>query len=128
MLFDTNKHTGNSGLVLAIAYFVGEGYVVSLPLNDTQPYDFIIDTEDGLKKISVKTTRTKTKYGVFCVSLRSCGGTSGKCYTRVVNDDIDILVAVTSDKEIYVIPKQQIHNRNSLNLGGKYAEYRKMLL
>ena len=128
MLFDTNKHTGNSGLALAIAYFVGEGYVVSVPLNDTQPYDLVVDMEDGLKKVSVKTTRTKSKYGVFIVSVCSCGGTNGKCYARVINEDIDILAAVTSEGDIYIIPKAKIRNTKVMYLGKKYAEYKKTLL
>lgn len=128
MLFDTNKHTGNSGLALAIAYFVGEGYVVSVPLNDTQPYDLVVDTEDGLKKVSVKTTRTKSKYGVFIVSVCSCGGTNGRCYARVIDEDIDILAAVTSEGDIYIIPKGKIRSTKTISLGKEYVEYKKTLV
>ena len=41
MNFKTNKEKGNSGLGMAIAYFTTNGYVVSIPLNDTQDYDFL---------------------------------------------------------------------------------------
>lgn len=44
MNFVTNKEKGNSALGIAIAYFTTNGYVVSIPLNDTQeriPYNFI---------------------------------------------------------------------------------------
>ena len=43
MVFNTNKEKGNSALGIAIAYFSTNGYVVSIPLNDTQDYDLIVD-------------------------------------------------------------------------------------
>ena len=43
MKFITNKEKGNTGLGMAIAYFVANGYVVSIPLNDTQDYDLVIE-------------------------------------------------------------------------------------
>ena len=45
MVFDTNKEKGNSGLGMAIAYYSCNGYIVSVPLNDTQDYDLIVDKE-----------------------------------------------------------------------------------
>ena len=39
MSFETNKEKGNTGLGIAIAYYTSNGYIVSIPLNDTQDYD-----------------------------------------------------------------------------------------
>ena len=39
MKFETNKQKGNSGLGVAIGYFMQQGYIVSIPINDTQCYD-----------------------------------------------------------------------------------------
>ena len=75
MKFSTNKEKGNTALGIAIAYFSSQGNVVSIPLNDTQDYDLIIEESDGLKKIQVKATGCKTKYGIYQVALKSCGGT-----------------------------------------------------
>lgn len=43
MIFNTNKEKGNAALGLAIAYFSSNGYTVSIPLNDTQDYDLIVE-------------------------------------------------------------------------------------
>lgn len=43
MFFNTNKEKGNSGLGMAIAYFSSNGFTVSIPLNDTQDYDLVIE-------------------------------------------------------------------------------------
>ena len=37
------KNIGRIGLSMAINYFTCQGYTVSLPLNDTQWYDMIIE-------------------------------------------------------------------------------------
>ena len=43
MYFETNKQKGNCGLGMEIAYFSTNDYVVSIPLNDTQDYDLIVE-------------------------------------------------------------------------------------
>ena len=124
MLCDTNKHTGNSGLGLVIAYFMGCGYAVSIPINDTQNYDLVVEIGGVLKKVSVKTTNFKTKYGVYQLHLRNTGGTNGRVYSRVVEQDIDLIAGVTGDQEIYIIPKSDIQNTNSINLGNQAKKYK----
>ena len=66
MNFDTNKEKGNSGLGMAIAYFTTKGYTVSIPLNDTQDYDLVIERCNKLYTVQVKATGCKTKYNVYC--------------------------------------------------------------
>ena len=74
MNFKTNKEKGNSGLGMAIAYFTTNGYVVSIPLNDTQDYDFL-----------------------FVLNEKS---------------------------EMYLIPKKDIVNKSTINLGKRTEKYR----
>ena len=50
MQFNSNKEKGNTGLGIAIAYYTSNGYTVSIPLNDTQDYDLIVDKNDILNK------------------------------------------------------------------------------
>jgi hypothetical protein len=42
------KDIGNIGLGEAIAYFTGAMMTVSVPLNDSQPYDLIVDDGKSL--------------------------------------------------------------------------------
>ena len=67
MIFDTNKEKGNSALGIAIAYFSTNGYIVSIPLNDTQDYDLIVDKNNKVEKIQVKSTGCITKFENFKV-------------------------------------------------------------
>ena len=120
MNFSTNKEKGNTSLGIAIAYFSSNGYTVSIPLNDTQDYDLIIDKNDVLSKIQVKSTSCKTKYGVYQVALKSCGGTKGKTYKTLINTNIDKLFIVTDKLDMYLIPINFIQNKSTLNLYSKY--------
>lgn len=59
LVLDTKRNIGNAGLSMAIAYFDANGYTVSVPLNDTQNYDLVVDMNGVLKKIQVKSTNNK---------------------------------------------------------------------
>lgn len=122
MLFKSNKDKGRAGLAVAIGYFGTHGYTVSLPLNDTQDYDMLIDN-GTIYRISCKATSEKTKYGVSVVSLRNCGGTKGTVYGREQNKDIDFVFVLNENKEMWLLPKE-ILTSNSINLGSKYEQYK----
>lgn len=89
MVFNTNKEKGNSSLGIAIAYYSSNGYTVSIPLNDTQDYDLIVDKDNNLIKVQVKSSACKTKYGNYQVALKSCGGTKGNTYKTVIETNVD---------------------------------------
>ena len=123
MNFKTNKEKGNSGLGMAIAYFTTNGYTVSIPLNDTQDYDLVVERDGKLKTVQVKSTGCKTKNGNYQVALKSCGGTRGKTYKTLIETRVDYIFILDRDKNMYLIPKMDISNRSTLNLCDKYKEY-----
>ena len=124
MKFETNKEKGNASLGIAIAYYASNGYTVSIPLNDTQDYDLVVDKENELKRVQVKSTGCKTKYGNYQVALKSCGGTKGKTYKTVIETNIDELFIVTKDLEMYMLPKEEIENKSTINICSKYQKYK----
>ena len=121
--FKTNKEKGNSGLGMAIAYFTTNGYVVAIPLNDTQDYDLIIEKDGEIKTVQVKSTGCKTKNRIYQVALKSCGGTNGKTYKTLIETKVDFLFVLNEKLEMYLIPKNKIRNKATLNLCEKYSEY-----
>lgn len=125
MIDYTNKQKGNCGLGIAIAYFSTNGYIVSIPLNDTQDYDLLIDKDNKIESVQVKYTSCKTKYGNYQVALKSCGGTKGNTYKTVIDTNVDYLFVVTKETDMYMIPKEIISNRSTLNLCDKYKIYKK---
>jgi len=111
MKFKTNKEKGNTSLGIAIAYYAANGYTVSIPLNDTQDYDLIVDKNNILKKVQVKSTSCKTRYGNYQVALKSCGGTRGKTYKSIIETNIDEVFILLKNLNIYIIPIKDIKNK-----------------
>ena len=122
MIFESNKQKGNAGLGIAVAYYSSNGYTVSIPLNDTQDYDLIVDKNNFLKKVQVKATSCKTKYNRYQVALKSCGGTKGETYKTIIDTKIDEVFIVTDTMEMFIIPIEEIKNKSTLNLSEKYEK------
>ena len=115
MEFCTNKQRGNAGLSYAIAYFGCNGYTVSIPLNDTQDYDLIVDDGVEIKRVQVKAT-SQIRNGEYVVTLKSSGGTKGNVYKRVKDTNVDWLFVLCSNMDAFLIPKDVITQGNELKL------------
>jgi hypothetical protein len=121
----TTVSQGTVGLGLAIGYFTRKGYVVSLPLNDNQGYDLIID--DGqLNRVQVKTTRARTKngrhYKVLLKSVRH-----NKTVNRVHLFDktsVEYLFVVVEDERQYLIPSGDVGVLNTLTLDERFEKFK----
>lgn len=124
MKFTTNKEKGNCGLAFAIAYYVSQGYTISIPMNDTQDYDLVVDKNGSLYKIQVKATEQRSEGGYTVVSLRSMGGTKGKVYKTVIETNIDYLFVLTEKQEMYEIPLSTINTVSTITLGPERQCYR----
>ena len=116
---------GNLGLGKAIGYFVSKGYTVSLPLNDTQSYDLIVDINDNLFRVSVKTSRNTSNGVSYSVNLRNTGGNRTGTVRQIPfdNNSCDLLFVYTADEKTYLIPSKKIDSINSICVGNKYSEY-----
>jgi len=124
MNFKTNKEKGNAGLGIAIAYYSSNGYTVSIPLNDTQDYDLIVDKDNNLKRVQVKSTSCITKSGNYQVALKSCGGTNGNTYKRVIDTCIEEVFILTEKLDMYIIPIKELKNRSTLAICDKYRKFK----
>lgn len=119
------KQQGNIGIGIAIAYFTQKLYTVSLPLNDSQDYDLVVD--DGkLHKVQVKTCSFKTKNGSYEVLLKTCGGNqSFHSIKHFDSSKIDFVFIVTDDGDKYLIPGVELlNNKSSITLGKKWEKYK----
>lgn len=123
MSFTSNKNIGNTALGQAIAYFTSKDYCVSLPLNDTQDYDLVVDINGKLNKVLVKGTQQRSRYNIPVVQLQSIGGRTGKVYKTLINTNVDYLFVVTKDFIRYFIPLNVIHNKYTINLNKDYEKY-----
>lgn len=95
------KQIGRIGLSMAINYFTCQGYTVSLPLNDTQWYDLIIEKDGVFQTVQSKATQTENG----TIDFRSSGGTKGDVYDNLLNHAaLDYLFCVDKDLNMWNIP------------------------
>jgi hypothetical protein len=115
MSFD-RKQIGRIGLSMAIAYFTSKGYTVSIPMNDTQWYDLVIEKDGVFETVQCKGTETETK----TVDLRSTGGTKGSVYDNVTHHkNLSYLFCVDKELSMWCIPMKDLlesGNKNTIVL------------
>lgn len=107
------KVTGRIGLSMAINYFTIKGYTISLPLNDTQWYDLIIEKNGYFETVQCKATMTENSE----IYLKSCGGTKGTIYDSVLNhSELDWLFCVNKNLDMWLIPIKDITTTKQITL------------
>lgn len=83
----------------------------------------IAEKDSKLFIVQVKGTSFKTKYDIFQVALKSAGGSKGKFYKTLIDTNIDYLFVVTKNLDMYLIPKNALLNKYTLNLGNNFKQY-----
>lgn len=114
------KQKGNIAIGEAIAHYTKLNYIVSLPLNDSQDYDIIIDNGISLKKVQVKFTSSKSKSNKFIITLKSVSGSSRKVYKTLKDSKVDLLFCVTSENQKYEYDVKEITQNNAIILNENY--------
>lgn len=107
-----NKSKGRAGLSLAIAYFSLQGYTISVPLNDTQWYDLVIEKDGKFETVQCKFTGSKDKV----IKLCSAGGTKGEVYDNILNHPVNWLFCVEDDLTMYLIPMEDLIKAGNKNM------------
>lgn len=96
-----------------------------LPLTDSDAYDLVVEKDDVLSRVQVKTTSFKKDNGVYIVALKTSGGNQREYWAKLFDPKkVEILVALTEQGALYVIPCSEIEATSSLSLGKKYEEYK----
>lgn len=108
---------GNVALGQAISYFTSKGYIVSLPINDSQAYDLIIEKNMQLQTVQVKYTSEKSKGGTaYKCTLRTISGTTRQKLYSITDTGVNLLFCYCDNGEKYLIPINDITNSNSITL------------
>lgn len=93
---------GIAGLAIAISWFSNNGYFVSLPIADLRPYDLVIEKNNILYKVQVKTTIVKHEVGIK--RKKTYYKVSSKKYKRNAFD----YYFIATPEENYFFPKKEV--------------------
>ena len=107
------KQIGRIGLSMAINYFTCQGYTISLPINDTQWYDLVVEKDGKFYTVQCKATQTENGD----IDFRSTGGTNGGVYDNLLNySELDYLFCVNGNLEMWLIPIKDITTTKQITL------------
>lgn len=122
----SSKVKGNVGVGRAIQYFTSQGFVVSIPLNDSQGYDLIVEIEHKLYRIQVKTSTVTGGYGEsWDIALRTTGGTrNNKTAKNFDSASCDSIFVVVDTGRMWLIPTDHVKAKTSITVGHtKWSQY-----
>jgi hypothetical protein len=122
------------GEIVELKFFLKSfenGLIVSKPFGDNQKYDFIVDAENRLSRVQVKSTFQKDKYSQRNTNRyrinSSFGASRKKQYTK---KEIDILVVYIQPEDAwYIIPVDNVCKIKTLSFyphlkSGKMESFR----
>ena len=126
----SNKNLRKSAIGFVSHWFLERGYMVSIPL-ETTSYDLIVESDNGLQRVQVKTTTRKSnsnRWAVHCSrsvydskARQNAGGRRRRvAYTK---NDADIIAAVTAAFDLYLIPVTY-NMPIQLTLDQKYRQFK----
>lgn len=113
-----SNQKGNIALGKAISYFTENGYIVSLPLNDSQCYDLIIEKEGELQMVQVKYTSQVANSGKYFCKLQTKN--QDKIYYTLKNTYCNLLYCYCENGDEFLIPIKNIENETYLTLAVQY--------
>lgn len=118
------RKQGDVGVGLAIGWFSSNGYTVCVPISESQRYDLIVEKDDRLYRVQVKTSRHLQR-GSYKVHLRTNGGNrSGTGKTQFFDTSkCEFLFVVTANGDMYCIPTTEITCKTSITVS-KYQDFR----
>ena len=112
-----NTHAkGNMALGKAISYFTEHEYTVSIPLNDSQYYDLIIEKDGVLQTVQVKYTSDVKPSGAYQCKLRTISGTSRRVIYTVKDTCVELLFCYCANGDMFLIPTKDFNNRSEIAL------------
>lgn len=114
---------GNIALGKAISYFTEQGYIVSLPLNDSQCYDLIIEKEGKLQTVQVKYTSQKSNNNSYECKLYTTSGTSRKEIYNLKDTFCELLFVYCENGNMFLIPIEEITTQTIITLVEKNSKF-----
>jgi PD-(D/E)XK endonuclease len=121
----------SASVAAAAEWFMRRGYMASLPV-DQAPYDLIVESDEGLKKIQVKSTRQASPNDASWVvgihrHVYQHSRNSGVLRQKRVPyslGEIDFFFVLTIAEDVYLIPLADTARKSNITLSS-YGAYKR---
>lgn len=120
------KQQGDIGVAKAIYIYTALGYTISIPNTDNAKYDLVVEKNEKLNRVQVKTTTYKTQYGIYQAMLKTSGGNksgTGKI-SKIDPLCVDLVFILTDDGTCYEFPSSFVDGKPHINLGKDKDKYK----
>lgn len=111
--------TNQKGLLTelkVITKFIELGYNVATPLNPDSRYDCIVDINNTLIRVQIKTARNAEATNSFCFNCKSVkSGSYGHRTLKYSSQDVDYF-GTFWDNQVYLIPVSECSAEKTLHL------------
>jgi hypothetical protein len=109
---------GSISQQLAKVYFSVRGWACFEPTTESGRVDYVISTEEGYKKVQVKTVSKYEATGKFRIFLAKSG--KNKKVLKYTEDELDMLIAYSPHHNAIVqIPGNLAHGKDTLTFSSK---------
>ena len=99
-----SNDVGNVSESRILAAFVDAGFLVSIPFGNGTPYDLIVDVDNRLLKVQVKTGRLRN--GCVLFSAQRINGHHGTRRFKYTDDEFDLFGVYCPDNDgKYLVPR-----------------------
>lgn len=121
------KYLQKAAVSMAASWFMERGYMVSLPIEPAL-YDMVVESDDGLVRVQVKSTVRQDKAGRWAVRICRLAydrhANSGRTRRSYSADEIDYFFVVTGCGDKYLIPLGIVQGIGALTLDSKYSSFK----
>jgi hypothetical protein len=115
------KHLREAGTAIATMWFLLCGYNVSIPL-EPAVYDLLVSTQDGIRRVQVKTTTYNKRGWAVSVGRRPYTTDNRGPLVPYDPDLLDLFFILDGELTMYVIPSRVIAGRVGILLNN-YSKY-----
>lgn len=108
------KHRGALTELQVLTYLFGLGYQVSIPFGDNARYDLVLDIDNKLYKIQVKSASKTPNEGVYkidCSRMRVNRGENVRKHYS--SEEVDFFATMINEK-CYLIPQSEVSDSKYL--------------
>ena len=109
LIMRITQKKGDTAVAQAITIFTKMGFDVLLPITESAPYDIVVDTESGLKRVQIRYTSGKE------VDLRRIHSNSSGYVVKKTKPKAYDWLFVANDTTAYLL-KECLHDRRSVSL------------